>query len=452
MSMGGISPDRIEVLKAVETDHFIARTPRSRALHEAAAAHFPDGVPMHWMRDWPGPYPLFLARASGACIEDADGNVYEDFCLGDTGAMFGHGPPAVQAAISRQLPHGLTAMLPSEAAVRVGPLLAERFGLPFWQMTMTATDANRYAIRWARAISGRHQLLLFNGCYHGSADDSFVRLEDGQSVLRRGLIGQVYDVRAHSRVIEFNDLAALEAALAPGDVAALLAEPFLTNIGMVAADAGYWDAACALLRRHGTLLILDETHTLSSGPGGYARANGIAADMLTLGKPIAGGLPAALYGMSAQTAVRAAAVRARHAGGYSGMGTTLSANALVCAAMLAMLEQVMTPAAYAHMLALADRAAAGLRALIHRHGAPWSVVQVGARIEFVCASPAPRNGGEAAVALHAPLHELIHLHLMNKGVLIAPFHNMLLLSPVTAAEQVDRLLDALDGCMSALFA
>jgi glutamate-1-semialdehyde 2,1-aminomutase len=450
--MSGVAPHRIEAMLAAETVLFEARTPRSAALAAQAAAHFPDGVPMHWMRDWPGPYPLFAARAESAQLHDVDGHVYEDFCLGDTGAMFGHAPPAVQRAIAAQLPSGLTAMLPGENAIAVGALLTARFGLPFWQLCATATDANRYAIRWARAITGRKTLLVFNGCYHGSADDTFVRLRDGEAILRPGLIGQVYDICEHTSVIEFNDLPALDAALARGDVAALLAEPYLTNIGMVAADEGFWPAACALLKRHGTLLIMDETHTLSSGPGGYAHEAGLSPDMLTMGKPIAGGLPAALYGMSAEVADRAAAVRRAHAGGYSGMGTTLSANALVMAAMRAMLEEVMSRKAYAAMLALAAQAASGIRALIVRHGAPWSVVQVGARLEFVCASPPPRNGSEAAAALHGPLHEAIHLYLMNRGVLIAPFHNMLLFSPVTKEAQLLALLGALDGCMSALFA
>lgn len=449
--MGGVAEARIDAMLAQETKRFIARTSKSRTLHEKAQAHFPDGVPMHWMRDWPGPYPMFVASAAGAQLTDVDGNAYEDFCLGDTGAMFGHAPPAVQHAIMAQLPHGLTAMLPGENALVVGELLAQRFGLPFWQLCATATDANRYAIRWARAITGRNKLLVFNGCYHGSADDTFVRLKDGKPIWRPGLIGQVYDVREHTRVIEFNDLVALEAALAGGNVAALLAEPFLTNIGMVAAAEGFWTEARALLKRHGTLLIMDETHTLSSGPGGYAYANGLAPDMLTLGKPIAGGIPAALYGMSAETAARAVEVRKRHAGGYSGMGTTLSANALAVAAMRAMLEEVMTDAAYAHMLALAASLAKSLSGLIEKHRAPWSVVQVGARLEFVCASPAPRNGSEAAEALHGPLHEAIHLYLMNRGVLIAPFHNMVLMSPVTTTAQVETLLAALDDGMAALF-
>ena len=301
------------------------------------------GVPLHWMQDWATPFPLQLAEAAGARLTDVDGHPYTDFCLGDTGAMFGHSPPAVSQALQAQASRGLTAMLASEDAAVVGELLAERFGLPFWQFAMTATDANRFVLRWLRAATGRQVLLVFNGCYHGTVDDVFVDLVDGRPTQRDSLLGQVQDLTQTTRVVEFNDLAALEAALAPGDVACVLAEPVMTNIGMVLPDPGFWEAAQALIRRHGSLLVLDETHTISSGPGGYARAHGLQPDALVLGKPLGGGMPCAAYGFSAELAARAQAAKQVAPPGHSGIGTTLSGNLLAMAAMRATLGTLIAP-------------------------------------------------------------------------------------------------------------
>jgi glutamate-1-semialdehyde 2,1-aminomutase len=399
------------------------------------------------------PFPLFADRAEGATLWDADGHRYDDFCLGDTGAMFGHSPPPVARAIARQADRGLTLMLGTEDAPAVADALAERFGLPFWQVTSTASEANRAVIRWCRAITGRQTLLVYNGCYHGAVDDVFVDLRDGAPELRRSLVGQVYDVRAHTRVIEFNDLAALEAALAPGDVAALLMEPAMTNVGMVLPEPGYLEAVRELTRRHDTLLVFDETHTISSGHGGHTRAFGPEPDLFVLGKPVAGGIPCAVYGFTAEVADRMEAVREHGEKGHSGIGTTLSANAMAMAAMRACLTEVMTPAAYAHMLPLADTLARELKAVIARYGLPWPVLHVGARVEFLCAETAPRNGTEARAAQstgHGPLEHAIHLYLTNRGVLIAPFHNMMLVCPSTSDQQVARLAQTLDQCLEDL--
>jgi glutamate-1-semialdehyde 2,1-aminomutase len=443
--LAGLSLDKLSALHAAETARFAAARPSCAALAQASARHWRRGVPMHWMRDWPTPFPIAVADANGAVLTDIDGNAYDDFCLGDTGSMFGHAPGPVVRAIAEQSARGLTFMLPTADTPEVGQLLSQRFGLPYWQMTVTATDANRYAIRWARAITGRPKLLVFNGCYHGAADDTFVRLDGGAPILRPGLIGQVYDVRGHTRVVEFNDLAAVEAALAQGDVAAVLTEPVLTNIGMVPPEPGFLEALAAATKRAGALLILDETHSISSGPGGYAAGHGIAPDMLTMGKPIAGGIPAGIFGFSAAVNAAMDAAAERAGLGYSGMGATLSANALTQAAMRAMLTQVMTPAAYAHMLTLSQRLRDGLTEVIASRRAPWSVAHVGARVELVTAPVPPRNGSEAKAALHAPILAGLHLFLINRGLLIAPFHNMMLLSPVTTLDQVNRLVQTIDG-------
>ena len=429
---------------------YVDANPRSAALGRAAARHWHRGVPFHWMLDWGTPFPLFAERAAGAELWSVDGRRFDDFCLGDTGSMFGHSPAPVAEAVARQASRGLTYMLPTEDAVIVADELARRFRLPFWQVTSSASEANRAVIRWCRGITGRSRILVFNGCYHGAVDDVFVDLRNGVPELRRSLVGQVYDVREHTRVIEFNDLGALEAALAPGDVACLLMEPAMTNVGMVLPDPGYLEAVRALTECHGTLLAFDETHTISSGYGGHTGSYGPIPDLFVLGKPVAGGVPAAVYGFSAEVAERMERVRAEGETGHSGIGTTLSANALALAAMRACLTEVMTPAAYAHMLPLAERLADQLRSVIGGRGLDWHVTHVGSRGEFICADRPPRNGSEARAAMEGQIEHALHLFLINRGVLIAPFHNMTLVSPATTDAQVDRLAGVLDDCLKTL--
>ena len=449
-TLGGIPLQRIAAIFEAERESYVAAHPRSLALAGHGIAGFYQGVPMHWMRDWSMPYPFLVESAHGAVLRDVDGNEYADFCLGDTGSMFGHSPPAVVEAITRQAAKGLTYMLPTEDTVEVGRLLAERFGLPHWQVATTATDANRFALRVARAVTGRPRILGFNGCYHGTVDETFVRLVDGRAVNRPGLLGQVADLTQLARVVEFNDLAALEAALAHGDVACVIAEPVMTNSCMVLPEPGFHAELRCLTRAAGTLLLIDETHTISTGPGGYTRAFGLEPDLFVLGKPVAGGVPASVWGFTEDVARRLDAVREQTPPGHSGMGTTLSANALSLAAMRATLEHVMTDDAYAHMESLAARLASGLQRVLTTYGVPWHVVRVGARVEFICA-PGPLRNGTEAEAAHAPaLEQAIHLALLNRGCLIAPFHNMMLVSPATTAAQVEALRQAFESVVASL--
>ena len=445
-----ISQANVSRMLEAERTRFADANPASAALARDAARHWHQGVPFHWMLDWGTPFPLFADRAQGAQLWDVDGHCYEDFCLGDTGSMFGHSPPPVARALAHQASRGLTYMLPTEDAPVVADELAARFGLPFWQVTSTASEANRAVIRWCRGITGRGTILVFNGCYHGAVDDAFVDLRDGAPQLRGSLVGQVYDVREHTRVTEFNDLPALEAALAPGDVAAILTEPALTNVGMVLPDPGYLEAMRKLATHHGTLLVFDETHTISSGYGGHAMTYGPQPDLFVLGKPVGGGVPCAVYGFTAEVATRMERLREVGEKGHSGIGTTLSANALALSAMRACLTEVMTREAYDHMLALAERLADALRAVIAAYALTWPVVHVGARAEFICADKAPHNGSEARAAMQGPLEQAIHLYLINRGVLIAPFHNMMLVSPATTDAQVARLAEMLDQCLGIL--
>jgi glutamate-1-semialdehyde 2,1-aminomutase len=435
-----------------ERDRFIATHPASQRLAAQAAPHWLFGVPLHWMSDWSTPFALQVASAQGTQVTDVDGHTNVDFCLGDTGAMFGHAPPAVVQAVQKQVAHGCTTMLSGADVAWVGAELARRFGLPVWQSALSASDANRFLLRWVRAATGRKKLLVFNGCYHGTVDDVFVDLVDGLPLQRDSLLGQVHDLTEHTVVIEFNDLPALEAVLKSGDIACVLAESVMTNIGMVLPEPGYWQHAQALIRQHGAMLILDETHTFSSGPGGYAQAHGLQPDALVLGKPIAGGLPCAVYGMRAELAARAMQAKREAPPGHSGIGTTLTGNMLAMAAMRATLAELATDAAFAHMIARCGEVAEGLRACITRHRLPWCVTQVGARCEFQFGANVPRNGSEAEALFDTELEHLIHLALLNRGVLITPFHNMLLCCPATTSADVQRLLAAFDEVLALLVA
>ncbi|MEX2203712.1 MAG: transaminase, partial [Actinomycetota bacterium] len=298
---------RLAELTGREIERFDQEHPRSRELFERGKRNLLAGVPMPWMTEWAGPYPIFVDEAQGARFRDVDGREYVDLCLGDTGAMTGHAPKAAVEAIAEQASKGITLMLPTEDSIWVGAEMERRFGLPFWQFCLTATDANRFAIRLARAITGRPKILVYNYCYHGSVDETIATIEDGVPGSRPGNIGPPVNPTETTRVVEFNDVDALEEALAHEDVACVLAEPALTNIGIVLPDPGYHDALRELTRKHGTYLVIDETHCICAGPGGATKAWGLEPDLLTVGKPLASGVPAACYGMSADVADRALA-------------------------------------------------------------------------------------------------------------------------------------------------
>jgi glutamate-1-semialdehyde 2,1-aminomutase len=441
---------RLQSLREREAARYAQRRPRSAELARAAAGHWLHGVPLHWMQDWGTPFPLFVRTASGAQLVDVDGHAYADFCLGDSGALFGHAPAAVARALATQAAAGFTTMLAGERVAAVGELLAERFGLPYWQLSQSATEANRAALRWARAATGRQRVLVFDGCYHGTLDETLVRLRGGRTVARAGQIGAPGELAAHSVAVPFNDVAALEQALAGRDVACVLAEPVMTNVGMVLPQPGFLEALRRLTRAAGTLLVIDETHTLSSALGGYARAHGLAADLLVCGKAIAGGVPCAVYGFTAEVETLLRRVWRDRPSGHSGIGTTLSANLLALAALEATLRELMTPASYTHMERLALRLELGLEALFRAHGTAWHVARVGARLEFGCGATAARNAVESEAAMQPELEHALHLYLLNRGVLLTPFHNMMLLSPATQDADVERLLAVLDAALAEL--
>jgi glutamate-1-semialdehyde 2,1-aminomutase len=451
--LGTVDRERIASIQREELTRFAAEHPRSSALFDAARASLVSGVPMTWMAKWVGGFPLYVAAAHGATVEDVDGRRYVDFSLGDTGAMAGHSPPATVAAVERRLRDagGATLMLPTEDAAWVGEELGRRFGVPLWSFALTATDANRWALRLCRAITRRPYVLVFNYCYHGSVDETFVTLGDGaRPRSREGNVGPAVDPTVTTRVCEFNDLEALERLLADEQVACVLAEPALTNVGIVLPEPGFHDALRAACDRTGTLLIADETHTISAGPGGCTRAWGLRPDLVTIGKAIAGGIPIGAYGVSAEVGARIDALDDADLIDVGGVGGTLAGNPLSLAAARATLGEVLTDEAFEGMVALCDRFVAGVRDVIADGGVEWSIVPLGARAELAFAAQPPRTGGESAALHDTELEDLLHLFLLNRGVMLTPFHNMALMSPATGVADVERHTEVFGELVSAL--
>jgi len=436
--MPTLDRNRLQSLMQREQKRFVDERPKSKALFERGKKSLLSGVPMNWMVKWAGAFPPFVREAQGAHFYDVDGHRYIDFCLGDTGSMTGHSPFAAVKAIEEQAKRGITLMLPSEDAVFVAEELQKRFGLTYWQFALTATDANRFSIRLARQITGRPKILVFNWCYHGSVDESFITLHpDGTAKARRGNIGPPVDPAVTTRVVEFNDVPALEQALSHGDVACVLAEPALTNVGIVHPVTGYHQALRELTRRHGTLLIIDETHTICAGPGGYTRSESLDPDFLVFGKPIGSGVPGAAYGFTQQVADLIVKNHSLEDCDTGGIGGTLAGNALSLAAMRATLAKVLTKEAFDRMIPLAERWTTGVQKVINDFGIPWHVTRLGCRAEYLFGPNEPKNGTEAHDAMDFELERFMHLYAMNRGVLLTPFHNMALMSPATAPDDVD---------------
>lgn len=449
--MSAPDPARVPALLAAESAALVAAHPRCAALAREGRAHLTYGVPMSWMAKWPGPFPLSVAEAHGAHFTCADGIDHVDLCLGDTGAMCGHAPAATVAAITAQVPRGLTAMLPTPDAAEVGRLLAERFGVPRWQLTLTATDANRHVLRYARHLTGRPKVVVMDFCYHGSVDEAFATLDaHGRVVPRRGNIGAPVDPALTTLVVPYNDLDALAAALATGEVAAVLMEPALTNIGIVLPEPGYLDRVRSLTRDAGAWWVVDETHTLCAGPGGATRAWGLDPDVVVVGKTIGGGVPIGAFGMSDALA-RAVEERIDLEDiDVGGVGGTLAGNALSTAAARATLTHVLTQSAFEQMVALSDRWADGVQQVLDTHGLDWHVTRLGARAEYAFSPVPPRDGAAAAAADDFPLQQYLHLQALVRGVLLTPFHNMALMSPATTAADVDAHTAAFEAAAVAL--
>lgn len=435
--MTAIDRNQLKNLQEREARRFVTDHPRSAELYRRAQDSLLGGVPMNWMKKWAGAFPVFVTKAKGAHFQCVDGHDYVDLCLGDTGAMTGHSPDIVAEAVARRLREGITLMLPTEDSLYVGEDLKKRFGLPYWQFALTATDANRFSIRIAREITQRSKILVFHYCYHGTVDETFAALHDGAVGPRRGNIGPPVNPAETTRVVEFNDLNALEGALKHHDVACILAEPAMTNVGIILPDKDYWKQACDLARRYGAIFIADETHTICAGPGGCTAEWKLNPDMLVFGKAIGSGIPGAAYGCSEEVAQRISARIHLEDCDVGGIGGTLAGNALSLAAMRATLEHILTKENFEKMIPLAARFNDGVSAVIKKHELPCNVQRLGCRAEYTFCERPPRTGGESAAAADFELERFLHLHALNRGVLLTPFHNMALMCPDTSSEDIE---------------
>ena len=436
--MKTIDRTRLQSLMQREQQKFVVERPKSKALFERARKSLLAGVPMNWMVKWAGAFPPFVREAQGAYFYDVDGHRYTDFCLGDTGAMTGHSPSATVRAAEEQMRRGITLMLPGEDAIFVAEELQKRFALPYWQFALTATDANRFSIRLCRQITGRPKILVYNWCYHGTVDETFIHLAaNGTAGPRPGNIGPPVNPAETTKVIEFNDVPALEHALSTGDVACVLAEPAMTNVGIVHPAPGYHKALRELTRKHETLLIIDETHTICAGPGGYTRAEHLEPDVIVFGKAIGAGIPGAAYGFSQELADRIVAQQELENCDVGGIGGTLAGNALSLAAMRATLSKVLTKEAFERMIPMAERWTTGVAKAIADADLPWHVTRLGCRAEYMF-GPEPKTGTQAHDAMDFELERFMHLYAMNRGILLTPFHNMALMCPQTETEDVEK--------------
>ncbi|MEN9609120.1 MAG: hypothetical protein RLZZ06_1051 [Actinomycetota bacterium] len=449
-----VDRNRLAELFSREQALFLERNPKSKAAYEAADNLF-GRVPMTWMNKKAGGFPLYFDRAQGNRIWDIDGHEYIDFALGDTGAMAGHSHPVVVEAIKNRVDAlgGMTTMLPTEDAQWVAKNLTDRFGMAKWSFSLTATDANRWAIRLVRAITGKPKILFNAYCYHGSVDEALIVVgPDGEGMSRPGNVGSPVDVTETSRVAEFNDLEGLERQLKNGDVAAVLMEPALTNIGIVLPESGYLAGVRELTRKYDALLIIDETHTFSAGWGGMTMRDGLEPDVFVIGKAIAGGIPTGTYGLSESFAARVLERTDLDLVDMGGVGGTLAGNPLSVAAMRATLENVLTKENFTKMIDLATYFTDGVNDLFDKYDLPWSINQLGARAEYRFAKPYPKTGTDAFHSADAELEDFLHLYLANRGILLTPFHNMALMCPTTTKSDVDRHQEVFEEAIRELVA
>jgi len=435
-----IDREKLKAQMASEIKMFEKNHPKSGELFRSAQDSLLQGVPMNWMTKWAGSYPIFVSNAKGAHFQDVDGNDYLDLCLGDTGSMIGHAPDAAVKAITEYAKQGTTFMLPTEDAIWNGAELGRRFGMKFWQFSTSATDANRFALRLAREVTQRPKIICYNWCYHGTVDETVAIIDEatGKTIAKPGSLGPQCDPAITTKVIEWNDIQALENALKDGDVAAVLAEPVMTNCGIVLPDAGYHEELRRLTRKYDTLIIIDETHTICAGVGGCTKEMGLEPDIVVVGKTIAGGIPTAAYGFSEDLGRKVAAVIPPELCDIGGIGGTLAANALSMHVMKAVLEEILTQEFYDKNIPLATRFNQGVQSVISEFDLPWNTVQLGCRTEYWFRKEPARNGGQAEAAVDFELDQYMHLASLNRGILMTPFHNMALICAETTEADIDR--------------
>jgi glutamate-1-semialdehyde 2,1-aminomutase len=442
---------RLTDLHASEKERFITSHKSSAAMSQRASEHLVAGVPNSWMTRWGGPFPIFAAEAHGARLVDVDGIEYVDLAMGDTGAFSGHSLPQIASAIANQASRAITTVLPSEDSIYVGAEMTRRFGLPLWQLTLSASDANRFVLRLVRAATGRPKILVFDGCYHGTVDETLASLRaDGKVVARSSNLAPPVDPSLTTKVVHWNDLEGLSSALLPGDVACVLTEPLLTNIGIVYPDPGFHEAMRTLCDETGTLLVIDETHTTASGPGGCTARWGLRPDVITVGKPIGGGVPVGAYGMTEAVGEKITEAIRDSGVDVSGIGGTLTGNALSVAAMRAALECSLREEDFAVSDPLAAEFKVQLAEVIDRWELPWSVEIVGSRGEYMFC-PLPHNGEEGRRGVDDQLHDYFNLFALNRGVLLSPFSNLVHFSSSHVAADVDLHTEVFEDTVKSLF-
>jgi glutamate-1-semialdehyde 2,1-aminomutase len=447
MAQTVIDRERLAAVRVREQALFDRRTQRSAELAERARRHLPDGVPMAWMAGLYDHRPLYVAHGDGCRFTDVDGNGYVDFNQADLSATCGFAPPAVLDAIAERAARGLQFLLPVEEGIEAAELLAARYGLPAWQFTLAASGANAEAIRLARHRTGRELIVVFGGHYHGHLDDTLVTGDERSG--HPALLGLNRRAAADTRVVPFNDAGALERVLAGGDVAAVVTEPALTNVGVVLPDDGFVSRVRALAHAHGALLILDETHTQTVAYGGLTRAWALEPDIVSLGKSLGGGVPIGAYGMTGELRDH----MERHLDAYgrrAGLATggTTYANPLSLAAAVAVLRAIQTPEGFERTAALGAQLADGIEAAAARYGLPWRAHRLGGRSGYCLEPDLPRNAAEAERSIDPELVDTRRLHMANRGVWDAIASAGPAVSFAHDADDVDEYLGALDAFLA----
>ncbi len=442
-------PDRLASLTAREQQSFVARTQKSMAMAQQAAAHMPGGVPMAWMAGLYRTPPLYIAGGKGASFTDIDGNRYLDFNVADLAMTMGYGPEAITRAVTKSVSEGALFLLPDQEAPAVAEALARRNGLPYWQFTLSASGANTEVIRIARFITGREKILVFGGHYHGHIDEMLVDVAEGG--FQPGLLGLPKSAAAHTIIAPFNDLEAAEQVLAREDIAVVMTEPALTNCNVVLPEEGFHAGLRALTQKHGSLLSYDEAHTYQFGYGGLYRAWGLAGDFQVLGKGLGTGISFALYGMSEEIGrVVAAHIDVDTEANGLALGGTTYASALAVATAKAALEEVLTESNYARIAALGERLSNGLEAVFEKHGLPWRAFRLGPRSGFCMSDTLPRNVEDAARSLDNDLIDARRAFMANRGIWDSVASAGPQASFAHTEQDIDRYVETVDAFFSEL--
>jgi len=416
---------------------------------------------MAWMSELYTHPPIFVDAGHGGTFTDIDGNTYIDFNLADTSMFTGYGVEAISEVVAKRVKDGSQFLLPTQDAVEVATRLAARFGLPFWQFTLSATQANVEAIRTARALTGRDAVLMFDGKYHGHADE-LLAVRDKGEVVPEGR-GVLRDATRHVRLVPYNDLDAVSRELARGDIACVVAEAAITNAGVILPAEGFHAGLRRLTSDAGTLLVIDETHTLVAGPGGLTARWGLQPDLLVVGKSVSGGISLGAYGMTERVAavlddpdaasgesVATGDTLFGNALSRVATGGTLFGNELSLAAARVTLEQVLTDQGYAHAAALGGKLADGIEATAAANGFDWRAHRLYNRSGYTHGPYLPSNAADARDSFDAELFNIQRIYMANRGIWEAIDSAGPAAGIQTTAEHVDHYLEVLNDFLGEL--